>query len=74
MINLHEYLSLSEGNTVSGRLSFDWTKSFQGIKIPHQKQDCSVVMMEKIVVIVLKNLKRVVLIVKWRELLRRVWI
>ena len=41
MIKLEEYLSLSEGKTVSGRFSIDWTKTFEGIKIPHRKQDCS---------------------------------
>ena len=41
MINPDEYKSLSEGKTVSGRLSIDWTKTFEGIKIPHRKQDCS---------------------------------
>ena len=41
MIKLDEYKSLSEGKTVSGRFSIDWTKTFEGIKIPHRKQDCS---------------------------------
>ena len=41
MIKLNEYISLSEGKTVSGRISIDWTKTFEGIKIPHRKQDCS---------------------------------
>ena len=41
MIKLNEYISLSEGKTVSGRFSIDWTKTFEGIKIPHRKQDCS---------------------------------
>ena len=40
MIKLNEYISLSEGKTVSGRFSIDWTKTFEGIKIPHRKQDC----------------------------------
>ena len=40
MIKLDEYISLSEGKTVSGRFSFDWTKTLEGIKIPHRKQDC----------------------------------
>ena len=40
MIKLDEYISLSEGKTVSGRFSIDWTKTFEGIKIPHRKQDC----------------------------------
>ena len=41
MIKLDEYISLSEGKTVSGRFSIDWTKTFEGIKIPHRKQDCA---------------------------------
>ena len=41
MIKLEEYISLSEGKTVSGRFSIDWTKTFEGKKIPHRKQDCS---------------------------------
>ena len=30
MIKLEEYISLSEGKTVSGRFSIDWTKTFEG--------------------------------------------
>ena len=41
LIKLNEYISLSEGKTVSGRFSIDWTKTFEGIKIPHRKQDCA---------------------------------
>ena len=41
MIKLDEYISLSEGKTVSGRFSIDWIKTFEGVKIPHRKQDCS---------------------------------
>ena len=41
MIKLNEYRSLSEGKTVSGRFSIDRPKTFEGIKIPHRKQDCS---------------------------------
>ena len=41
MIKLDEYISLSEGKTVSRRFSIDWTKTFEGIKIPHRTQDCS---------------------------------
>ena len=41
MIKLDEYISLSEGKTVSGIFSIDWTKTFEGIKTPHRKQDCS---------------------------------
>ena len=41
MIKLDEYISFSEGKTVSSRFSIDWTKTFEGIKIPHRKQNCS---------------------------------
>ena len=41
MIKLEEYISLSEGKTVSGRFSIDWTKTFEGIRIPHRKHNCS---------------------------------
>ena len=40
MIKLNEYISLSDGNTTSGRFSIDWVELFEGIKIPHRKQDC----------------------------------
>ena len=30
---------LSDGKTVSGRFSIDWTKTFEEKKIPHRKQD-----------------------------------
>ena len=40
MIKLNNFLSLLEGKTVSARFSIDWKKSFEGIKIPHRKQDC----------------------------------
>ena len=40
MIKLNEFISLSEGKPFPGRFSFDWTKLFEGIKIPHRKQDC----------------------------------
>ena len=41
LIKLNEYISLSEGKTVSGRFSIDWSKTFEGIKIPRRKQDCA---------------------------------
>ena len=41
LMKLNEYISLSEGKTVSGRFSIDWTKTLEGIKIPHRKQDCA---------------------------------
>ena len=47
MIKLDEHKSFSEGKTVSGRFSIDWTKTFEGIKILHRKQDCSVCENEK---------------------------
>ena len=40
MIKLNEFLSLPEGNTISGRFSNDWTKPFEGIKMPQRTQDC----------------------------------
>ena len=40
MMKLDEYISLSEGKIVSRRFSIDWTKTFEGIKIPHSKQGC----------------------------------
>ena len=33
MIKLNDFISFSERKTVSGRLSIDWTKAFEGIKI-----------------------------------------
>ena len=41
MIELDEYISLSDGKTVSGKFSIDWAKTFEVIKIPHRKPDCS---------------------------------
>ena len=41
MMKLDESISLSEGKTVSGRFSIDWTKTFEGIKIPHRKHKFS---------------------------------
>ena len=41
MIKLNEYISLSEGRTVSGRFSIDWTKTFEGIRIPQRYEECS---------------------------------
>ena len=40
MIYLNEFISLSQGETFSGTFSIDWTKSFEGIKIPQLKQEC----------------------------------
>ena len=53
MIKLEEHISLSEGKTVPGRFSIDWTKTFEGIKIPHRKQDCSNCNKKNFVMIVL---------------------
>ena len=41
MMKLDGKKSLSEGKTVPGKFSFDWTKTFEGIKKPHRKQDSS---------------------------------
>ena len=40
MIKLNDVVSLSEGKTVSGRFSIDWTETFEGNKIPHRRQVC----------------------------------
>ena len=40
MIKLDEYIILSEGKTISDTFSIDWTKTFEGTKIPHRKQSC----------------------------------
>ena len=40
MTKLDEIISLLERKTISDRLSIDWTKTFEGIKILHRKQDC----------------------------------
>ena len=40
MIKLEETLSLSEGNTVSGKILIDWTELFEEIKMLQRKQDC----------------------------------
>ena len=32
MIKRDEFISLSEGKTIFGRFSFDWTKTFEGKK------------------------------------------
>ena len=40
MIKLEKLILLSKGKTVSVRFSIDWTKTFEGIKISHRKQDC----------------------------------
>ena len=42
MIKRDKRVSLSEGITVSVTFLIDWTKTFEGIKIPHQKQGCLV--------------------------------
>ena len=40
MIKLDEFIYLLERKTFSGRFSVDWTKTIEGIKILHRKQDC----------------------------------
>ena len=72
MMKLNESISLSEGKTVAGRFSIDWSKSFEGIKKPHRKQNCSDCDNGKLCSDWLKNLKRIVLIVRWKELVRHV--
>ena len=39
-IELNDFISLSEGKTMSSRFSIDSTKTFEGVKISHGKQDC----------------------------------
>ena len=41
MNKLIAFISLSEKKCVSSRFLIDWTKTFEGIKIPQKKQDCS---------------------------------
>ena len=41
MVKLDEFISLTEGKTISGRFSIDWTETFEGIKISHRKQNGS---------------------------------
>ena len=40
MIKLEKFLSLSEEKTISGKFSIYWTKTFEGVKVTHRKQDC----------------------------------
>ena len=40
LIKLEEFISFLEGKTVTGWFSIDCTKTFEGIKILHRKQDC----------------------------------
>ena len=56
-IKLIEFISCSEGKTVSDRFSIDLTKTFERIKVPHRKQDCLDCDNGKTVVIVLKIVK-----------------
>ena len=39
VIKLNDSISLSEGKTVCPRFSIDWTKTFEGVRIPYRKQD-----------------------------------
>ena len=55
MIKLKEYIFLSEVKTVFATFSIDCTKSFEGIKIPHRKHNCSDCDTGKFIVIVLQN-------------------
>ena len=43
VIRPNEFIWLSEGKTLSGRFSIDWSETFEGIEIPYRKQgflDC----------------------------------
>ena len=40
MMKMDEIISLSEGKTISGSFSIDWTKTFEVTKVPHFKQGC----------------------------------
>ena len=40
MIKFEKIIQLSEGKTVSGKFSIDWTKTFERIGTPHRKEDC----------------------------------
>ena len=40
MIKLDEYISSSEGKSVSGRFLIDWTKTIEGIEKQHRNSDC----------------------------------
>ena len=40
MIKFEKVISLSEGKTVYGRFSIDWTKTFDGNGTPQRKEDC----------------------------------
>ena len=40
-MKLDQYISLSKGKTASCRFSIDSTKTFEGIRITHKKQNCS---------------------------------
>ena len=72
MITVNQFISLSEGKTVSGRFSIDWTKTFEGIKIPHRKQDCLDCYNGKNCCDCNRKLEVIVLNAGWRELVRRV--
>ena len=38
-MKLNDSISLSEGKTVCPRFSIDWTKTFEGVRLPYRKQD-----------------------------------
>ena len=40
MMKLNDFISLSEKKTASVKFSIDWTKTFEGIKIPHRTKNC----------------------------------
>ena len=72
MIKFDEYITLSEGKTVSGRFSNDWTKTIEGIKLPKRKQDCLVYDNGKTCSDWVEKPKKIVLIVRWKELVTHV--
>ena len=74
MLKLNEFLSLSKGKTVSGRFQLIGLKQLKESKYFIGNKIVQIVIMEKFVVIVLKNPKIFVLIARWRELVTRICI
>ena len=68
MINLNEFISLSEGKTVSGRFLIDWTKTFEGIITPHKKHEFLDTDNGKTCSNCVVKLKMKYLIARWRAL------
>ena len=40
IMKFHDYITLAERKTLSGRFCIDWTKTFEGTKTPQREQDC----------------------------------